>query len=84
LTSSNFYIGSQHRGGKPLLEKLPPLAAPLLENHSTLPPLFSGSPNMKDIRFITAFPFAKLSQNPNYQVFKFTWKKLDGIKKSRI
>jgi hypothetical protein len=40
---------------------------------------------VKNIRFIIALSFAKFSQDPDYKVFKFTWEKLDGIKKeSRI
>jgi hypothetical protein len=40
---------------------------------------------MKDIRFVIALPFAKFFQKPGYQVFKLTWKELNGIKKeSRI
>jgi hypothetical protein len=36
---------------------------------------------MKDIRFVTALPFAKFFQDPGCQVFKLTWKELNGIKK---
>jgi hypothetical protein len=78
-------LADQRRRGKPLPKKQPPLAAPLPENYSALPPLLSKSPDAKDIRFIIILPFAKFSQNPDYKVFKFTWEELDGIKKeSRI
>jgi hypothetical protein len=50
-----------------------------------LPPLPSESPDVKNIRFVTALSFAKFSQNPDCKVFKLTWEELDGIKKeSRI
>jgi hypothetical protein len=74
-------LANQRRRGKPLPKKQPPLAAPLPENYSALPSLPSGSPDAKDIRFVTALPFAKFSQNPDYEIFKLTWEKLDGIKK---
>jgi hypothetical protein len=78
-------LAGQRRRGKPLLKKQPFFAAPLPENHSALPPLPSGSPDMKDIRFVIILPFAKFFQKPGYQIFKFTWKELNGIKKeSRI
>jgi hypothetical protein len=76
-----FILAGQRRRGKPLPKKQPPLAAPLPENHSALPPLPSGSPDAKDIRFITTLSFAKFSQNPDCKIFKFTWEKLNGIKK---
>jgi hypothetical protein len=57
-------LAGQRRRGKPLPKKQPPLAAPLPEDYSALPPLPSGSPDMKDIRFVTALPFAKFFQNP--------------------
>jgi hypothetical protein len=80
-----FILAGQRRRGKPLLKKQPLFAAPLPENYSVLPPLPSGSPDAKDIRFIIALPFAKFFQNPDYKVFKFTWEELDDIKKeSRI
>jgi hypothetical protein len=76
-----FILADQRRRGKPLPKKQPPFAAPLPENHSALPSLPLKSPNMKNIRFITALSFAKFFQNPDYKVFKLTWEKLDGIKK---
>jgi hypothetical protein len=80
-----FILAGQRRRGKPLPKKQPPFAAPLPENHSALPPLPSESPDMKNIRFVTALSFAKFFQNPDYKVFKLTWEELDGIKKeSRI
>jgi hypothetical protein len=80
-----FILAGQRRRGKPLPKKQPPLAAPLPENHSALPPLPSGSPDAKDIRFVTILSFAKFFQNSDYKIFKLTWEKLDGIKKeSRI
>jgi hypothetical protein len=39
---------------------------------------------MKNIRFIIALSFAKFFQNPDYKIFKLTWKELNGKKKSRI
>jgi hypothetical protein len=76
---------NQRRRGKPLLKKQPPFAAPLPEDYSALPPLPSESPDVKNIRFVTALFFAKFSQNPDYKVFKLTWEELNGIKKeSRI
>jgi hypothetical protein len=80
-----FILAGQRRRGKPLLKKQPPLAAPLSEDHSALLPLPSESPDVKNIRFVTALSFAKFSQNPDCKIFKLTWKKLNGIKKeSRI
>jgi hypothetical protein len=76
-----FILAGQRRRGKPLPKKQPPFAAPLPENHSALPPLPSESPDMKNIRFVTALSFAKFSQNPDYKVFKLTWEELNGIKK---
>jgi hypothetical protein len=68
-----------------LPKKQPPFAAPLPEDYSALPPLPSKSPDVKNIRFVTALSFAKFFQNPDYKIFKLTWKKLNGIKKkSRI
>jgi hypothetical protein len=68
-----------------LPKKQPPFAAPLPEDHNALPPLPSESPDMKNIRFVTALSFAKFSQNPDCKIFKFTWEELDGIEKeSRI
>jgi hypothetical protein len=68
-----------------LPKKQPLFAAPLPENYSALPPLSSESPDMKNIRFVTALSFAKFFQNPNYKIFKLTWEELNGIKKeSRI
>jgi hypothetical protein len=63
-------LANQRRRGKPLLKEQPLLAAPLPEDYSTLPPLPSESPNIKDIRFVITLPFAKLFQNPDYQIFK--------------
>jgi hypothetical protein len=57
-------LAGQRRRGKPLPKEQPPLAAPLPENYSALPPLPSGSPDMKDIRFVTALSFAKFFQKP--------------------
>jgi hypothetical protein len=74
-------LAGQRRRGKPLLKKQPPLVAPLPENYSALPPLPSESPDIKDIRFVTALPFAKFFQNPDYKIFKFTWEELNNIKK---
>jgi hypothetical protein len=80
-----FILAGQRRRGKPLPKKQPPFAAPLPEDHSALPPLPSKSPDVKNIRFVTALSFAKFFQNPDYKIFKLTWEKLDGIKKeSRI
>jgi hypothetical protein len=80
-----FILAGQRRRGKPLPKKQPPLAAPLPEDYSALPPLPLESPDVKNIRFVTALSFAKFFQNPDYKVFKFTWEELDGIKKeSRI
>jgi hypothetical protein len=80
-----FILAGQRRRGKPLPKKQPPLAAPLPENYSALPPLPSESPDVKNIRFVTALSFAKFSQNSDCKIFKLTWEKLDGIKKeSRI
>jgi hypothetical protein len=68
-----------------LPKKQPFFAAPLPEDHSALPPLPSESPDIKNIRFVTALFFAKFSQNLDCKIFKLTWKKLNGIKKeSRI
>jgi hypothetical protein len=80
-----FILAGQRRYGKPLLKKQPPLVAPLPENYSALPPLPSESPDVKNIRFVTALSFAEFSQNPDCKIFKLTWEKLDGIEKeSRI
>jgi hypothetical protein len=80
-----FILAGQRRRRKPLPKKQPPFAAPLPENYSALPSLSSESPDIKNIRFITALFFAKFSQNPNCKVFKLIWEKLNGIKKeSRI
>jgi hypothetical protein len=80
-----FILAGQRRHGKPLPKKQPPFAAPLPEDHSALPPLPSESPDVKNIRFVTALFFAKFSQNSDCKIFKLTWEKLDGIKKeSRI
>jgi hypothetical protein len=73
-------LADQRRRGKPLPKKQPPFAAPLSENHSALLPLPSGSPDIKDIRFIITLFFAKFFQNSDYKVFKLTWKELNGIK----
>jgi hypothetical protein len=67
-----FILAGQRRRGKPLPKKQPPLAAPLPEDHSALPPLPSESPDVKNIRFVTALSFAKFSQNPDYKIFKLT------------
>jgi hypothetical protein len=78
-------LAGQRRRGNPLPKEPPPLTAPLPEDHRALPPPPSGSPDVKDIRFVTALPFAKFSQNPDYQILKLTWEELNGIKKeSRI
>jgi hypothetical protein len=80
-----FILAGQRRRGKPLPKKQPPLAAPLPKDYSALPPLPSESPDMKNIRFVTALSFAKFSQDPDCKIFKLTWEKLNGIKKeSRI
>jgi hypothetical protein len=65
-------LAGQRRRGKPLPKKQPPLAAPLPENHNALPPLPLESPDVKNIRFVTALSFAKFSQNPDYKIFKLT------------
>jgi hypothetical protein len=65
-----FILAGQRRRGKPLPKKQPLFAAPLPENHSALPPLPSESPDVKNIRFVTALSFAKFSQNPDYKIFK--------------
>jgi hypothetical protein len=67
-----FILANQRRRGKPLLKKQPPLAAPLPEDHNALPPLPSKSPDVKNIRFVTALSFAKFFQNPDCKIFKFT------------
>jgi hypothetical protein len=59
-----FILAGQRRRGKPLPKKQPPLAAPLLEDYSALPLLPSESPDMKNIRFVTALSFAKFFQTP--------------------
>jgi hypothetical protein len=59
-----FILAGQRRRGKPLPKKQPPLAAPLPEDHSALPPLPSESPDIKNIRFITALSFAKFPKTP--------------------
>jgi hypothetical protein len=69
---STFILAGQRRRGKPLPKKQPPLAAPLPEDYSALPPLPSESPDIKNIRFVTALSFAKFFQNPDYKVFKLT------------
>jgi hypothetical protein len=69
---STFILANQRRRGKPLPKKQPFFAAPLPENYSALPPLPSESPNVKNIRFVTALSFAKFSQNPDCKVFKLT------------
>jgi hypothetical protein len=80
-----FILAGQRRRGKPLPKKQPPLAAPLPEDHSALPPLPSESPDVKNIRFVTTLFFAKFFQDPDCKIFKLTWEELDGIKKeSRI
>jgi hypothetical protein len=80
-----FILAGQRRRGKPLPKKQSPLAAPLPEDHSALPPLPSESPDVKNIRFVTALSFAKFSQDPDCKIFKFTWEELNGIEKeSRI
>jgi hypothetical protein len=80
-----FILAGQRRRGKPLLKKQPSFAVPLPENHSALPPLPSKSPDVKNIRFVTALSFAKFFQDPDYKIFKLTWEELDGIEKeSRI
>jgi hypothetical protein len=76
-----FILAGQRRRGKPLPKKQPLLAAPLPKNHSALPPLPSESPDVKNIRFVTALFFAKFFQNLDYKIFKLTWKELNGIKK---
>jgi hypothetical protein len=82
---STSILADQRRRGKPLPKKQPPFAAPLPENYNALPLLPSKSPDITDIRFVIALPFAKFFQNPDYQVFKFTWKELNGIEEeSRI
>jgi hypothetical protein len=57
-------LAGQRRRGKPLPKEQPFFAAPLPEDYSALPPLPSGSPDMKDIRFVIALPFAKFFQKP--------------------
>jgi hypothetical protein len=80
-----FILAGQRRRGKPLPKKQPFFAAPLPENYSALPLLPLESPDVKNIRFVTALSFAKFFQNPDCKIFKFTWEELDGIKKeSRI
>jgi hypothetical protein len=56
---STFILTGQRRRGKPLPKKQPPLAAPLPEDHSALPPLPSESPDVKNIHFVIALSFAK-------------------------
>jgi hypothetical protein len=76
-----FILAGQRRRGKPLPKKQPPFAAPLPEDYSALPSLPSESPDVKNIRFVITLSFARFSQNPDCKIFKFTWEKLDGIKK---
>jgi hypothetical protein len=54
-----FILTGQRRRGKPLPKKQPPFAAPLPEDYSALLLLPSESPDMKNIRFVTALSFAK-------------------------
>jgi hypothetical protein len=63
-----FILASQRRRGKPLLKKQPFFAAPLPKDYSALPPLPLESPDIKNIRFVTALSFAKFFQNPDYKV----------------
>jgi hypothetical protein len=76
-----FILANQRRRGKPLPKKQPSFAAPLPEDHSALPPLPSESPDVKNIRFVTALSFAKFFQNSDCKIFKFTWEELDNIEK---
>jgi hypothetical protein len=69
---SIFILAGQRRRGKLLPKKQPLLAAPLPEDHSALPLLSSESPDVKNIRFVTALFFAKFSQNPDCKIFKLT------------
>jgi hypothetical protein len=78
---STFILAGQRRREKLLPKKQPPFAAPLLENYSALPPLPLESPDVKNIRFVTALFFAKFFQDPDCKVFKFTWEELDGMEK---
>jgi hypothetical protein len=67
-----FILAGQRRRGKPLLKKQPLFAALLPEDYSALPPLPSESPDVKNIRFVTALSFVKFFQDPDYKAFKFT------------
>jgi hypothetical protein len=64
-------IAGQRRRGKPLLKKLPPLTVLLPEDYNALPLLFER-PNLTNIKFTQALPFATYAQEPNCKIFKVT------------
>jgi hypothetical protein len=75
-------IAGQRRRGKPFSKKLPPLTVLLPEDHNALPPL-SERPNLTNIKFTQALPFAAYAQEPNCKIFKIIWRKLDDLKKEK-
>jgi hypothetical protein len=75
-------IAGQRRRSKPFSKKLPPLTVLLPEDHSALPPL-SERPNLTNIKFTQALPFAAYAQEPNCKIFKITWRELNDLKKEK-
>jgi hypothetical protein len=73
-------IAGQRRCGKPLSKKLPPFTVLLPEDHNALPPL-SERPNLTNIKFMQALPFAAYAQKPNCKIFKIIWRELDDLEK---
>jgi hypothetical protein len=73
-------IAGQRRRSKPLSKKLPPLTVLLPEDYNALPPL-SERPNLTNIKFTQALPFAVYAQESNCKIFKITWRELDDLEK---
>jgi hypothetical protein len=73
-------IAGQRRCSKPLPKNLPPFTVLLPEDHNA-PPSLSERPDLIDIKFKQALPFAAYAQEPNRKIFKITWRKLDDLEK---
>jgi hypothetical protein len=73
-------IAGQRRCSKPFSKKLPPLMVLLSEDYSALLPLFER-PNLTNIKFTQALPFAAYAQEFNCKIFKVIWRKLNDFEK---
>jgi hypothetical protein len=62
-------IAGQRCRGKPFSKKPPPFTVLLPEDHNALLPL-SERPDLINIKFTQALPFAAYAQEPNCKIFE--------------